>query len=328
MLRWGILGCARINRSLLPAFAASDRNTLGAIASRSLAKAEEAARAAGVPRAHGSYEALLADRELDAVYIPLPNSLHVEWTVRALQAGKHVLCEKPLALSTADVDRVAEASRAAGRLAAEAFMYRHHPQTRRVRELLASGRIGVPRLVKGAFTFNLTAPADVRLDPSLGGGSLWDVGCYPVSYARTVLAEAPDRACGWQVLGPTGVDLAFVGQLHFPSGALAQFDCGFQAPFRTGIEIVGSEGTLTVEHPFKPGAAEALRLRCGDHEERIAVGGPELYLGEIDDLADAVRLGRSPLVSLDDTRLNTATLVALYRSAIEGGRPVAVDARH
>jgi predicted dehydrogenase len=324
MLRWGILGCARINRSLLPAFAASERNSLVAIASRSADKAQEAARAAGIPRAFGSYEALLADPELDAVYIPLPNSLHVEWTIRALHAGKHVLCEKPLALLVSDADRVAEVSRATGRLASEAFMYRHHPQTLRVRELVAQGALGTPRLVRGSFTFNLTAAGDVRLDPALGGGSLWDVGCYPVSYARTILAEEPDLVSGWQLKGPTGIDLTFVGQLRFPSGAIGQFDCGFQAPFRTGIEIVGSEATLTVQRPFKPGASESILLKRGEGEETVTVSGPELYLGELDDMADAALLGRPPRVSLADTRANTATLVALYRSAQEG-RPVAVD---
>jgi xylose dehydrogenase (NAD/NADP) len=323
MLRWGILGCARINRSLLPAFAASERNSLVAIASRSPAKAEEAARAAGIPRALAPYEALIELPDLDAVYIPLPNSLHAEWTIRALSAGKHVLCEKPMVLRLSELDRIARAVRETGRLASEAFMYRHHPQTLRVRELVAEGAIGTPRLVKGSFSFDLDREGDVRFDPALGGGSLWDVGCYPVSYARTVLAEEPERAFGWQATGPTGVDLTFVGQLRFPSGALAQFDCSFEAPFRTRIEIVGSRGTLTVPRPFKPGAAEALTLRRGDREETIPVAGPELYLGELEDLADAALLGRPPRISLADTRANTATLVALYRSAREG-RPVAV----
>ncbi len=318
VLRWGILGCARINRALLPAFAASDRNRLVALASRSQARAEAEARAAGIPRAHGSYQALLEDPELDAVYVPLPNSLHVEWTLRALQAGKHVLCEKPMALLPSDLDRIAEVSRATGKVASEAFMYRHHPQTLRVRERVASGAIGVPRLVRGSFSFNLDREGDVRFDPSLGGGSLWDIGCYPVSYARTILAEEPELAFGWQVTGTTGVDLGFVGQLRFPKGALAQVDCSFQAPFRTAIEIVGSEGTLTVPRPFKPGPTELFLLRRGDTEQAVAVSGPELYLGELEDLADAALLGRPTRVSLADTRANTAAIVALYRSAGEG----------
>ncbi len=325
MLRWGILGCARINRSLLPAFAASERNSLVAIASRSLARAQDAARAAGIPRAHGSYEALLADAGLDAVYVPLPNSLHAEWTIRALRAGKHVLCEKPMVLSVSEADRIAEAARDTGKTACEAFMYRHHPQTLRVRELVAQGAIGVPRLVKGSFSFDLDRKGDVRLDPTLGGGSLWDVGCYPVSYARVLLAEEPELAFGWQVSGPTGVDLTFAGQLRFPSGALVQFDCGFQAPFRTRIEIVGSEGTLTVPRPFKPVGTASFVLKRGETEQVVETSGPELYLGELEDLADAALLGRPPRVSLADTRANTAALVALYHSAREG-RPVAVAA--
>lgn len=322
MLHWGILGVARINRALLPAFAASTRNRLEAIASRTLARAEEAARAASIPRAYGSYEALLDDPGLDAVYIPLPNHLHAEWTIRALRAGKHVLCEKPMGLSLMEIDAIADAVRSTGKVAAEAFMYRHHPQTQKVRQLVADGAIGPPRLVKGAFTFNLTHPGDVRLDPAMGGGSLWDVGCYPVSYARTVLAEEPVEAFGWQATGPTGIDLTFAGQLLFPSGAVAQFDCGFAAPFRTSIEIVGSEGTIVVPKPFKPDAAAAVTLRRGDADETFAGTAVELYAGELEDIADAAE-GRPQRVTLADTRANTAAILALYQSA-SSGRPVPI----
>lgn len=318
-LRWGLLGTARINRALIPALRASDRNELWAVGSRSLASAEAYAREWGIPRAFGSYEALLADPAIDVVYLPLPNSLHAEWTVKAARAGKHVLCEKPLALSVEEVDAVAAAGRAAGVVVAEGFMYRHHPQTWRVKELVDSGAIGTPRLVRGSFTFDLSREGDVRLVPTLGGGSLWDVGCYPVSYARYLLAAEPVEAFGWQATGPTGIDESFAGQLRFGDGAVAQFDCGFRAAFRTHLEVVGREGTITVPRPFKPTPSETVLLTRGDATESIPVEGPpELYLGEVEDMADAVLRGKPPAVSLADSRANVAALVALYRSAREG----------
>jgi xylose dehydrogenase (NAD/NADP) len=317
-LRWGILGVARINRALIPPLQTPERHALLAIASRERVRAEAAAREWSIPRAYGSYRELLADPEIDAVYIPLPNALHEEWTIEAVRAGKHVLCEKPLALEPAAIDRIGDAAAAAGRIVTEAFMYRHHAQTLKVKALVDSGKIGRVRLVRGAFTFSLTREDDVRLDPALGGGSLWDVGCYPVSYARVVLGEEPVEAFGWQVLGATGVDETFAGQLHFPSGACAQFDCGFKAPFRTEIEIVGSDGTLRVGRPFKPGTREELILRRGDQSETIEVEGEPLYAGEIEDLADAVLLGKPPRISLADSRANCASLVALLQSAREG----------
>jgi len=325
-LRWGILGAARIIRSLVPPLQASERNELVALASRRPERAEAEARRFGIPRAVGSYEALLADPGIDVVYVPVPNAFHAEWTVRAARAGKHVLCEKPLALTLEEVDRVAAAAGDAKVVVAEAFMYRHHPQTLKVRELVAGGAVGKPRLVRGAFTFTLTRETDVRLDPAKGGGSVWDVGCYPVSYARFVLGEEPAEAFGWQVAGPTGIDETFSGQLRFPSGAILAFDSGFRAPFRTFMEIVGSEGVVTVARPFKPGLAEQIMLTRGEETEAIDVAGQELYRGEVEDMADAVLLGRTPRVSLADSRANVAALLALLRSAREG-RPIAVSQR-
>jgi xylose dehydrogenase (NAD/NADP) len=326
MLRWGILGCARINAALVPPLGVSDRNTLLAIASRSKARAEETARQFEIPKAYGSYQELLADPEVDVVYVPLPNGLHVEWTIRAIEAGKHVLCEKPLALTTSDVDRVAKVAKATGRVVAEAFMYRHHPQTQRVRDMVQQGVLGSPRLVKGAFSFNLARVADARFDPEQGGGSLWDVGCYPVGYARTVLGEEPLEAFAWQVTGPSGVDLTVAGQLRFPSGAMLQFDSSFDAVFRVQIEVVGSEASLLIRQPFKPGLRETLILSRGEKSKTVRMPGQELYLGEVEDMADAILQGRPSRVSLADTWGNTAALVALLESARQG-RPVPVAQR-
>jgi D-xylose 1-dehydrogenase (NADP+, D-xylono-1,5-lactone-forming) len=322
-LRWGLLGTARINRALIPALRASERSELLAVASRERDKGAAYAREWGIPRTIG-YEEMLADPAIDVVYIPLPNSLHAEWTIRAVRAGKHVLCEKPLATTVEDVDAVAAAARAAGVVVAEAFMYRHHPQTRKLKELVQAGAIGPVKLVRGAFTFDLTRAADVRLEPALGGGSLWDVGCYPVSFARYLVGGEPTEAFGWQVVGPSGIDEGFYGQLRFGPDVFAQFDSGFRAAFRTRLEVVGRAGSIVVPRPFKPTPQETILVTRGDEVEEVAVTGPsELYLGEVEDMADAVQHGRPPAVSLAESRGNVAALVALYRSAREG-RPVPV----
>ena len=319
-LRWGLLGTARINRMLIPPLRASAGNRLLAVASRDPARAAAYAKEWGIERAHGSYEALLADPGVDAVYVPLPNHLHAEWTIRAARAGKHVLCEKPLALGVAEVDAMEAAARDAGVVLAEAFMYRHHPQTLKVKELVEGGAIRPVRFVRGTFSFPLTRPDDVRLRPEWGGGCLWDVGCYPLSFTRYVLGREPVEVAGAQVPGPTGIDETFAGQLAFPGGVLAQIDAGFRSPLRTGIEIAGTEGTILVRQPWRPEGLPILLTRGSDTEE-IAAGGPDRYLLEIEDLADCVRTGRAPRVSLAESRGNVAAIVALLRSAREG-RPV------
>jgi len=323
ILRWGLLGTARINRALVPPLKRSPRNRVVAVASRRREAALAYAREWEIPRHHDSYEALLADPEIDVVYNPLPNGLHAEWTIKAARAGKHVLCEKPLALSTAEVDAIVAAASEAGVVVAEAFMYRHHPQTAKVRELVEAGAIGRLRFVRGTFSFTLTRPDDVRLDPALGGGSLWDVGCYPLSFARFVTGAEPREVFGWQQSGPTGIDEAFVGQLRFPGEELAQLDCGFRAPFRTEMELVGTEGALRVANPFKPGLDAALSLRRDDETRVVPVPASDLYLPEVEDLANAVLEGKTPRVTLADSRGNVAAIVALLESA-RTGRPVSL----
>ncbi len=317
-LRWGLLSTARINRALIPPLRVSPRNRVAAVASRDLAKAQAYAAQWDIPRALGSYEALLADPDIDVVYNPLPNHLHAEWTIRALQAGKHVLCEKPLALSLAEIDAILAAAQAAGRVVMEGFMYRHHPQTARVKTLLEEGAVGELHLIRGAFTFTLSDPANVRLRADWGGGALWDVGCYPVSYARFLAGAEPEAVFAWSIVGRGGVDEAVVGQLRFPGGVLAQFDCAFRSAFRAHLEVVGSQGTLQIPVPFKPGLRETLTLKRGDVTETLDVPGQELYLGQVEDMADAILLGKTPRLSLADSRHNTAALLALHRSAREG----------
>lgn len=317
VLRWGLLGTARINRMVIPPLRASAGNRLLAVASRDPAKAAAYAREWGIERAHGSYEALLADPGIDAVYVPLPNHLHAEWTIRAARAGKHVLCEKPLALSVAEVDAVEAAARESGVVVAEGFMYRHHPQTLKVKELVEGGAVGSVRLVRGTFSFVLDRPNDVRWRPEWGGGCLWDVGCYPLGFARFVLGAEPVEVAGAQVVGPGGVDETFVGQLVFPGGVLVQVDAGFRSGPRTAFEIAGTEGTILVRQPWRPEGLPILLTRGGETAE-IAAGGEDRYLLEIEDLAACARTGRAPRVTLAESRGNVAAIVALLRSAREG----------
>jgi predicted dehydrogenase len=317
-MRWGILGAARINRSIIPALRAAEGHTLEAIASREAARAEAYAAEWGIPRSFGGYEALLADPDLDAVYIPLPNHLHAEWTVRAADAGKHVLCEKPLALSLAEVDRIAAAAAAAHVHVAEAFMYRHHPQTNAVRDLVAGGAIGALRLVRGCFSFTLDRPGDVRFDAAKGGGALWDVGCYPVSYARTIIGAEPEAAQATAVMGPTHVDMSVAAILRFPGNVVALADASFVAPFRTEIEVVGSTGTIRVSRPFKPGPRETVLVVRGDDVLEHVVEASPLYVSQFEDFGRAARGSEPPVVSLADSRANTAALVAVLEAARTG----------
>jgi D-xylose 1-dehydrogenase (NADP+, D-xylono-1,5-lactone-forming) len=315
VLNWGLLSTARINRALITPLRASKRNQLAAVASRTQESADNYAREWKISRAHGSYEALLADPEIDVIYNPLPNHLHAEWTIKAVEAGKHVLCEKPLALSVEEVDAIQSAARKHGRVVAEAFMYRHHPQTLKVQELVKDGSLGTLKLIRGSFSFLLAREGDVRLDPAMGGGSIWDVGCYPISYARTIVGKNPLEVFGWQVTGPTGIDETFAGQMRFDHDVLAEFDSSFVIPFHSFMEIVGSEGTLSIPRPFKPETDEKIHWTHGDKTEMIKIKGQELYIGEVEDMADAILLGREPRISLDDSRANVAAISALLESA-------------
>jgi predicted dehydrogenase len=320
ILRWGLLSTARINRSLIPPLKSSARNRLVAVASRNMDKAQAYAREWDIDLTFGSYEAMLASPDVDAVYISLPNSLHAEWSIKALRAGKHVLCEKPFATTLADVDAMIAAQRETGRVLAEAFMYRHHAQTLRVKELIDNGAIGEVRLVRGSFTFSLTDTSNVRMVADLDGGSIWDVGCYPISYARTMVGREPVSVSGMHVVGTSGVDEVFVGTMNFGSDTYAQFDCSFRVPFRMHMEIVGSEGMIMIPRAYKPTEQETIYMgKAGDQLEPMMIDAPgHLYQGEVEDLADAVLEGKAPRVSLADSRANVATILALLQSAKTG----------
>ncbi len=318
LLNWGLLSTAKINRAVIPPLKSSRRNRLVAVASRKLETARAYAQQWEIERAFGSYEELLADPEIDVVYNSLPNHLHAEWSIKALRAGKNVLCEKPLALSTAEVDAMAAAAKESAKVLTEAFMYRHHPLTLMAKKIVDDGRLGDVRLIRGAFTFKLTRQGDPRLKKDMGGGSIWDVGCSPISYTRLSMGSEPVECFGWQVTGAGSVDMLFAGQMKFAGDVLAQFDSSFVVPFRTIMEIVGTDAVLTVPTPFKPKPTDALLLSRDDQVERIEVRGGELYTGEVEDMADAVLHGMPPRVSLADSRGNVASIVALIESAETG----------
>ena len=259
-LRWGILGCARISRrGLIPGIRASRTGEIAAIASRDGSTARAWAEEFGIPRAHGSYREMLDDPDIRAIYLPLPNELHREWVFAAADAGKHVLCEKPLALDAREALAMVEHCRTRGVVLMEAFMWRHQPRVAALRKLVADGAIGDLRLIRASFSFPID-PGDWRLDPERGGGALWDVGTYGVSTARLFAGNEPEILRAVAHFGPTGVDLSLSASLRFPGGLLAAIDCSFEQPFRCTYELVGTTGTLEVPDAYLPPAVPTARL--------------------------------------------------------------------
>jgi predicted dehydrogenase len=323
-LRWGLLSTARITGALL----GSGHGGIVAVASRSPERAEAFAREHGLERAHGSYEALLADPEVDAVYNPLPNSMHVEWSIRALEAGKHVLCEKPLSRHPADVARAFDVAEREGLLLMEAFMYRHNPQIARARDLIAGGAIGRLRLVRAAFSFAGRDPEDIRLQGDLEGGGLMDVGCYCVSGARTLAGAEPERVFAEQVTGGRGVDVAMVATLRFPDDVLGAIDCGLSYAARDELEAIGDEGSLFLDDPWH-GREPVIEVRVpGRETERVEVARENSYALELADFEAAVRGEREPLLGRDDALGQARAIEALYRSAEEGRAVAPAAAAH
>jgi xylose dehydrogenase (NAD/NADP) len=326
-IRWGVLGVANIAvRTVIPAINRARNGQLVAIGSRTPVRATEAARQFGI-RSYGSYEALLRDPDIEAVYIPLPNALHREWTVRAAAAGKHVLCEKPLGLSATECREMIAACQAHGVQLMEAFMYRFHPRTTRVAELAAESTVGDVRLVRTAFTFAVREPAtNIRFRPDLGGGALYDVGCYGVNVSRMVLGE-PAEVFAWGEIGESGVDEAVVALLRFDVGRVAVVDCGLRIGRREEVEIVGSEGRILVPKAFLPGAddAEFHVFRGAEHSPTV-VPGTNQSQRMVEAFGDAVRTGRPVPYSPDDSVSNLAVIEALQRS-VRSGRPEAVEPR-
>lgn len=331
-IRWGLLSTANINQALIDPIRRAARSELVAVASRDAGKAAAYAREWNIPKAHGSYEELLADPEVDVIYNPLPNRLHCEWTVKAADAGKHVLCEKPLVTTLAEFDQVEAAARRNGVKIFEAFMYLHHPQTRTVLEMVRDGRLGQVQQINSWFHFYLPPERseNIRLSAWLHGGSLWDVGVYPNSAALTVAAVAgagdlPQEVYASQIIGESGVDVAMRGQLHFANGLVAQISSGFRTPFREALHIIGDQASLHVVEPWKPGLqgkeSHALLVDRNGGRETIVTPPIDPYLCEVQAMEACVLDGAAPVVSLGQSRHFLRSALALYESAREG-RPV------
>jgi xylose dehydrogenase (NAD/NADP) len=323
-VRWGILSTAAINEKLLAGARRSDGVEVVAVGSRDAARGTAFAERHGIGRAHGSYEALLEDPDVEAVYIPLPNALHHAWTMKALAAGKHVLCEKPYSRRPAEVEEAFEAAERAGLVLSEAYMYRYSPQIVRLAELVREGAIGELRTIASAFTHPCADPADVRLSAELDGGGLMDVGCYCVSASR-LLAGEPETVTAQQEVGPSGVDVRFVGALAFPGGVLAHFDCGFHVPDRSQLEVVGSAGVIRVSDPWH-GREPGLELtRADGTTEPVLVERESAYRLELERVSAAARgAGGPPPLGRADALGQARTIAALYRAAESGAavRPV------
>ena len=320
-MRLGLISTADINRKVIPGAHASEKVDLVAVASRDQSRAEAYAKQWGIERAYGSYEALLEDPDVDAVYISLPNTMHREWSIRALEAGKHVICEKPFSRRAEDVEAAFDAAERAGRHLTEAFMYRHNPQTRKLVELVRDGAVGELRVVRSAFSYSLYDTSNIRLRTDVEGGSLMDVGCYCVSGSR-LLAGEPESVLGQAYIGPSGTDWMFTGAMRFAADVHALFDCGTCMPERDELEAVGTEGSLFLDDPWHCNAP-VIELRRDDGVERIEVDAVDSYRLELENLSDAIN-GEAPLLlGREDAVAQAQTIEALHRSA-ETGEVVAL----
>ncbi len=316
-LRWGILGTAKIARAIVKALGGCHDSCVQAVASREFTRALEWAKELGVPRAFGTYEELLHSGEVDCVYIPLPNSLHAEWTIKALEAGLPVLCEKPFAANAAEAREVAQVARRTRLPVAEAFMYRHHPLYDRVLGLIQDGALGELITIRSASTFRLRDRHDIRTSSELAGGALMDVGCYCVSASRLFAQCEPERVAAFE--RRSSVDDTVFGVLCFPNGVLAAFECSIERYPKAFIEIEGTQGLIQIPEPWTPGEDKAsFTMRRGDHEETFVVPGANCFVREIDDFVRACRTRETPRWGIDDAVANMEVIDALYRSAAEG----------
>jgi D-xylose 1-dehydrogenase (NADP+, D-xylono-1,5-lactone-forming) len=321
-VRWGILSTADINRKVIPGLRRSGKAELIAVASRDAAPAEAYAREWEIDRAYGSYDELLADPDVEAIYNPLPNTMHVDWSIKALEAGKHVLCEKPLTRHPEDAVKAFDAADRAGRVLSEAFMYRHNPQTKKLKELVDSGTIGELRLIRSAFSYGMYDEENIRLRPDAEGGALMDVGCYCVSGSR-LLAGEPERVFGEAWYGPSGTDWVFSGTMRFPGNVIASFDCGTAMIERDELEAVGSEGSLFLDDPWHANRP-AIELRRNDGVERIDLEHADSYQLEIENVSDVIRGSGELLLGREDALAQAQALEALHESATRG-TPVTLE---
>ena len=338
-LRLGILSTANVTKNIIPAIAASSCARITAVASRSLTNAEEFAAKNNIPKAYGTYEELLADPDVDIVYVPLPNKLHVEWVLKAAAAGKHVLCEKPLAITTEDLAAIASAAVSNRVIIAEAVMTLHLRQTRVVREMIREGKIGQVIAIRSSM-HSIRIRDSYRNDSiANGGGSLWDVGCYPIFLTRYLLGEEPCEAIGRAVMSSDGShDESFFGTLLFSDGKVAlQLFSSFCAPTKMTYEIVGSRGVISLPNPFKATKVDKIelsQLQDDGVSQVITLVDPEetsphVYSAEVDDLCRCIRGEGTPdelLVGAMFTQGTVRSIIALHESAKAGGIPAKISA--
>ena len=322
-IRWGILSTANIGRAFMRGVGFSKDSCMHGVASRDWSRAGEWAKEHGIPRAFGSYEELIRSGEVDVIYNPLPNSLHAEWTIKALEAGVPVLCEKPFAIDAAEAREVVAASKRTGVLVAEAFMYRFHPMYDQVLDLVRDGAIGQVVSIDSRFTFHLRDRQNIRASGELAGGALMDVGCYCVNLSRRIAGCEPVRAHALE--RRTTVDDTLCGTLEFPNGILAQFECSIENHPRSRAEIAGTEGAILIESPWFPGEERAqFVLRQGDREEIVATPGANGYHLEAEDFVRAYKTHEPPRWPAEDAVANMAVIDALYAAAKTGAiAPVA-----
>ncbi len=317
--RWGVISTANIGvKAVIPAIQASRNGRLVAIGSRDLARAERVALRERGARAWGSYEGVIEDPDVDAIYIPLPNAQHREWTIRALRAGKHVLCEKPLGLTSDEVREMFDASEQSSALLMEAFMYRFHPQIAWAREQVASGRIGPVRLIRSAFVFDIRSnPDNIRLKASLGGGSLMDVGCYPLNLCRVFFESAPEgaRALTTQPANAE-VELGVAAALDFGDGRRALIDSSFELPWRQFAEVIGEQGRISIPFPFTPGRVEtAVRVDVGAEAWERHFPAVDQYQLQVEHFADCIQRGEAPAITRADSLAQAQAIEMIYAAA-------------
>lgn len=322
-IRWGIISTANIGRRrVVPAMKLANNSVVTAVASRDYARAKDFADELDIPTAYGSYEELIADPNIDAIYNPLPNSEHAEWSIKCAEAGKPTLCEKPFAKDAPEAQKMVDAFTSRGILFAEAFMYRFHPQTVRVKELVESGILGDIRIIRASFSFSIQEEDNIRLSKPLAGGALMDVGCYCLNVMRLMTGEEPTGAKAFAKIGDhSGVDEVLTGVLQFPSGAVGHFDCSLRAQHNHSYEIRGSKGRIEVEQGFVMPPDQSTKIRVWentspgeDRYEEIVIPPTNHYTIMAEDFADALINNRPPRYAPQDGVANMRVIDMLYAS--------------
>ncbi|HEY9122156.1 MAG TPA: Gfo/Idh/MocA family oxidoreductase [Brevefilum sp.] len=320
-LRWGILSTANIGRkAMIPALKKTPMAQVLAVASRDGRKAKVFAEELGIPRSFGSYQALLEDAEIDAVYIPLPNHLHKEWTIRAAEAGKHILCEKPLALNVAECETMITAANENGVVLMESFMYRYHPRIFAAAEMVRSGKIGSLKTIETGFTFFMHDRDDIRMKPEMGGGALMDVGCYCINISRLMAGRKPVAVQAQAVWAPSGVDDQLVGVLDFGEGLYAHFDCAFNQSSRQHCILAGTDGYLSLPETFNPGEKRSViqEVKGGKTVQVHDFEGVDEYVLIAERFMHTIQ-GEKPNYPIEDSIINMQVIEALLNSARQNG---------